>query len=225
MLYLGEWSHAEGHERLAELGVRYVITIHNSPGNGIQADSAVTCYLLAFIPVQLMVLYLLPCGRAELSLAAMYGLFQQSDRGNSVLKEFLELLQRTWSCRRGSGTCASSWRTWTPRTWRPTSTPATTSSRRPAPPDTVRGCIRRAAHGCHAVLGSNCCAAVARLSCAAKGVGLSGKPALQPCQKKTTVQLHEETLGVPALPDLLPYPTDAATLVHCGTAGRGCYTA
>lgn len=32
VLYLGEWSHAENHERLQDLGVRYVITIHNDPG-------------------------------------------------------------------------------------------------------------------------------------------------------------------------------------------------
>mmetsp|Transcript_11961 Transcript_11961/g.35836 ORF Transcript_11961/g.35836 Transcript_11961/m.35836 type:complete len:480 (-) Transcript_11961:160-1599(-) len=32
-VYLGEWSHAEAHERLLELNVRRVVTIHNSPEN------------------------------------------------------------------------------------------------------------------------------------------------------------------------------------------------
>ena len=32
MLYLGEWSQAEAVDRLTELDVRRVITIHNSPG-------------------------------------------------------------------------------------------------------------------------------------------------------------------------------------------------
>jgi dual specificity MAP kinase phosphatase len=37
VLYLGEWSHAENHERLQDLGVRYVITIHNDPGEWLVA--------------------------------------------------------------------------------------------------------------------------------------------------------------------------------------------
>ena len=42
VLYLGEWSHAENHERLQDLGVRYVITIHNDPGKRVVACGAET---------------------------------------------------------------------------------------------------------------------------------------------------------------------------------------
>lgn len=31
-VYLGEWAHAQGHDRLSDLNVRRVVTIHNSPG-------------------------------------------------------------------------------------------------------------------------------------------------------------------------------------------------
>ena len=33
-LYLGDWSHAEAVDRLDELGVKRVVTIHNNPGEG-----------------------------------------------------------------------------------------------------------------------------------------------------------------------------------------------
>lgn len=46
--------------------------------------------------------------------------------------------QRTWSCRRASGTSSSSSRTWTRRTWHRTSMPRMTSSRRHASPATVK---------------------------------------------------------------------------------------
>lgn len=32
-LFLGDWSHAENHERLSEIDVKSIVTIHNNPGN------------------------------------------------------------------------------------------------------------------------------------------------------------------------------------------------
>lgn len=33
LLFLGDWGHAEAHDRLRELNIRSVVTIHNNPGN------------------------------------------------------------------------------------------------------------------------------------------------------------------------------------------------